>query len=566
MFKKLLACILLCLSGSLIAFEQKKVDRKSPGWETAQQRALFLLRDIAVQVRQLNLQVSVHLQSLIANALWEVDRESSISIFTQAFEDASKDERCCGAGDQTRIEVLKYVWLRSPDLARQLMNKLCRSAWELNERDLSIQLGKETLDPLARMELLLGGALITDKPKQAAELIQSSLQKGLSVSSFSQLLQLRQKDAELADRFFLQSLVQLKAMPISTALLIASIGMSSYVFPPCQFCQPQPINEQVAAAYYATGLMLLRRSGNQEIALEVPPNLKSTASQLLLTSRVSLVLNLIKLARLYNKPELAELLSYYNSLKLSLDPFLKGQLEMQEKLRDSENPLDVALSQFESMVEPSKRDQQLAQMIEALIEGQKFTAESLAKIEKLVGKVVDTSLQNRLWSQLRRIEVKNALNSGDVVRAQELAIKLPDPLVRAEALVEISRSLVQANDNAAAAELLMEASKQAQKSITLQAVKVLFKVAGEFVNIRDDLLAFEQLSTAIKVLNKTDSSQLANIYSSGFMLDEELGFNKIFGYLGKVDFDKAILMAQEIHWREVRMAAEISVCQSAMIK
>src|SRR5207244_4325844 len=87
--------------------------------------------------------------------------------------------------------------------------------------------GTQTEQSSVSMDLAMG--LAQEDPQRAAQLVQASLQGGVSPMLLQVLLSIRQKDAETADRLFLQAVEVAQKSPLRPTMQL--LTLASYVFP-----------------------------------------------------------------------------------------------------------------------------------------------------------------------------------------------------------------------------------------------------------------------------------------------------------------------------------------------
>jgi len=112
--------------------------------------------------------------------------------------------------------------------------------------------------------------------------------------------------------------------------------------------------------------------------------------------------------------------------------------------------------------------------------------------------------------------------------------------------------------------LLVDALESLQKSdASIERAQISFKVASDFVNLKDYDHAFDALqfsSGSLTQLTRSDFEQTGRDSVPNSLFD----YGGTFGRLGKVDFDKSLFVAQGIKWREFRLAAQIATCRSVL--
>jgi tetratricopeptide (TPR) repeat protein len=546
---------------------------KDVATDQAQQTAIYTLEEAVASARQLeNPFTKIHLQTLVAEALWSTNESRAREIFIQALSDAADTDDAVKAQLLQR-DVIKRAWLKSPALGRQLMEKAAAGQTQQTQGvaapqttpTLAVQFGMKSPDPLAQQQLLLGGALIQDDPEAAAKLIRQGAESGATFALANYLMQLREKNPTLSDDIFLETLNRLPSMQTSAALSIA-VSMTDYVSPNCALCPQQQIaSDRVGRAYYAVTLSLLRRSVGQPVPImSEQQSAQARVEQLQRQAQAMLAMRLTDLARRYNAPEGAELQAIYQDAFEKINPRLKPTIDLMERTQRSDDRFETAFHEVESIPDQSQRDETLVRLVEiALQKG--LDGEGLARLEQKIEKIKTPALHDRARSlfDLRQIEI--AIKSKDVERALKLCERLPSGVMRAGALADVASALQRAGDRARALEVLGESLRQADKADgSLDRSATIFKIVSSFVSLKDDAQSFEALLTAADSLSRLRGDDFSKSQSDEVMPEKEFDFGTSFGRLAKVDFNRSLQIAQTIRWRELRLPAEIAVCRSVL--
>lgn len=569
-----LLVVSLSLIGPALSVQAQTSNRRSgrqkkkepPALSPVQQRGLETLDTLALEARQIdNPAVRADLQALIADALWDFDKPNARKIFIDAFKNAR------GLEDQddamaVQTAILKHVWRRDRPLAEELMKQLStRRSDETVEASvasgLSSQFGMKSSDPAVQQKLELARDLLEDDSAAAANLIRDSLQREVSFTGINQLVQLKARDPETANRIFDRAVGQLQSLPSSSGIM-AAIAMADYLSPTCSLCAQKPFDPTVTDIYYSSALRILRRSLG-----ETPPPLtlrKDLQEKILQYFHEMQALLALTLSRFAAPTELGELQAIFRDRVQTLTLPKQRTMQALEQNQTAGDRFDQIFRGAESMKDSEQRDLFLANAVQLAL-SKDPTEELLQRLAEKIEKIESKDLHDKVWSLLKIREVDKLIKSGEFDQAYTLAQKLPNPLVRAKALRLLSAGVAKkGSDTLDSSDLLGGALESLEKSDpSIERSQIMFKVASDFVNLKDYDHAFEALqysSGSLAKLDKSDFEQTGREAVPNSLFD----YGGTFGRLGNVDFDKSMFVAQGIKWREFRLAAQITTCRSVL--
>lgn len=224
--------------------------------------------------------------------------------------------------------------------------------------------------------------------------------------------------------------------------------------------------------------------------------------------------------------------------------------------------LEELCGQSETVADPEKRDAALAKLIEFVLR-QDPSEEVLEKLEAKIDKIQSTTLRDRVWSLLKSREVTALIRTGSIDAAYDLSLKLPNALVRARALRDLSAAVAKrGSDTLRTSDLLGQALESLVKAdASIERSQVMFKVVKDLANAKDDEKAFEALQFSSTSLGQLAINDFKEVPGAPISLFD---YDGTYGKLAKVDFDKSLFLAQRIKWQEFRLAAEISTCRSIL--
>jgi hypothetical protein len=532
----------------------------------SERRGLENLDRIALEARQIdNAAIRTELQSLIGDALWEFDKLHARNIFLDSFKNARAiaDKR---QATVAQTQVIQRVWARDRVWAEELMKQLADTKEE-NKNDpqgdfgVASQFGMKS-NPVNQQKLELARELLEVDSSAAAELIGTSLQNDVSFPGINLLAQLRGKDPQAADMIFQRAVQKLSDMPQPSGI-IAAIAMGDYLSPSCALCSTST-DAPGAGVYYASALGVLRKSLGQPF---VPPpvrrDLQDRLQEYFHEMQATLALSLSKFA---GPTDLPQLEAIYREQVQTLDAGKQLKLEGLRNMQRSPDRFQDLRQNAETIPDAEQRDKSMFSLVEGAVR-QKPSDDRLAKLAELVDKIQSTELHDRAWSLLKRLEVAKLIQAGNFDDAYQLAIKLPDVAIRAQALRDLSLVVARkGSETLRSQDVLAQALEAIDKAdASIERSRLLFKITSDFVNMKDYDRAFGALqysASSLGPLSRDEFEQTPKAPVPNSLFD----YRNTFGRLGSIDFDRTMFLAQGIKWREFRLAAEIATCQSVLSK
>lgn len=531
-----------------------------------ERRGLENLDRIALESRQLdNSAIRTELQSLIGDALWDFDKVHARNIFRDAFKNARaiQDPR---RATVAQTQVVKRVWTRDRTLAEELMKQLADSKTDTKtdpKGDFGVanQFGMKA-SPVNQQKLELARELLDVDTGGAAELIGTSLQHDMSFPGINLLAQLRTRDPAAADVIFQRAIQQLPKMP-DTSGIMAAIAMGDYLAPSCALCSPST-NPPSASIYYNAALAVLRRSLGQTIA---PPPIKSDLQDRLAQYFHEMQATLaVSLSRFAGPADLPELEAIYQQQVQTLEPLKRTKLEALKSMQRSPDKFEELRQNAETIPDMDQRDQAILTLVEGALR-QNPGNERMSKLAELVDKMQSGDVRDRALALLQQFEINKLIRASRFDEAFALGSKLPNASIRGQALRELSLAVTRTGSLTVSDKDVLSAALEAldKADSSIEKARLLFRITSDFVNLRDYEKAFGalQYSTASLGSLKRDEFEDANTAPSP---NSVFDYHNSFGRLGNVDFDRTMFLAQNIKWREFRLAAEIATCQSVLSK
>jgi hypothetical protein len=542
-------------------------------------RIPLLLVQLADQARASDdLEFAVRAQSQAATLLWPHDRDRARLIFRRAFQSlSSRPGLTLTAGQQLRTELLNQIAARDPELAEELARAMADSL-DISKDGCASGLNGAACDQAKgtasqpatdsnvasaqgnaeRRELLISVALqvVERDPQRAMALGQLSLALGIS-QNFSRLLMLmRTVEAGLADLLFSAAVARLEQSQGADLAEIHMLG--SYLVATVNSSSKQPVNKAVVVKYLdLTFGQVTRRA---EIALRASYDKTARADE--------------SAALYFIERQLSDLFAQYLPDRVALlqrriaemnDAMPHNQAIDLSSLRTS-GPMEIAYEAREASND-DERDSLTARAAMAwLSKGEVREAHASA------GKISDAKLRDRVLGQI----VRRYIAEGQIEDGIAVARRIEADTSRVEALVMLSGAALALKDRVRATELLNESEGYLVRGQpTLPRALSLLKIASSF-SAFDVVRGFEVMQTAVKAINeiagKQEESKRAQPLEASAALDKERfkgvlydsEFESTLAVLARADFDRALLLAQQLSGKDASVVAQIAVCRGAL--
>ena len=541
-------------------------------------RIILLLEQLADQARASeNLAFAVRAQSHAAALLWPLDPEQARAIYRRAFDSlqrpssqlqsgSSKDDRSAVSASvaqpqsrQLSRELLNQIASRDPELAEQLARNLIESSVNTSvdstHDPASNAANLPTIEPSQtpvrdsseRRELLMSAAFqIVDRdPQQAMAFAQMSLALGFS-SNFARLLtMLRSVDHERADLLFSNALERLQQARRPALADIHTLG--SYVLTTVNSPASRPLSKTLVVRFLNFGIDQMTQGAAYSLAHA------GDESELYFISR-----QLTELATRYQVDRLGELqrylisAGYESTCEETIDP---GLLEVSA-------PSDITRDAREATDE-MQRNALYARAALAWL-GQADMKEAQAAALK----ITESATRDRVLIQIARRFASDAKSEDALLVVR----RITDVAARVDGLVLLGAAASASKDRIRAVELLSEAEDGILKaSPTIDRARALVKIANSFAGL-DAMRTFNALESAVAAINEIirqqDSKEASSLAAPPSKLEElvSAGFEDALTTLAASDFDRALLLAQQLDGEEAPVLAQLAVLRGGLVE
>jgi len=551
-------------------------------------RIAFLLVQLADQARSSNdLAFATRAQSQAATLLWSHDRESARVIFRRTFQSLSPTTSFKIADNadnfsaltlvekqQLRAELLNQIAARDPELAEELARALADSLDTLKDGCVSgtagvncdaaartaSQSGAASAQGNAeRRELLISVALqvVERDPQRAMALGQLSLALGIS-QNFSRLLMLmRTVDAGLADLLFSSATARLQQSQAADLADIHLLG--SYLVASVNSSAKHPVSKSIIVSYLNLAFSQVTRRA--ALALKAPYDKPPRPDE--------------SAALYFIERQLIDLFAQY--LPDRAAPLQRRIAEMNDATPhnpaidlnslDTSGPVEIAYEAREASNDRERDSLNARAAMAWLAKGEVREAHASAS------KISDPQLRDRVLAQIAR----RYITEGQIEDAAAVARCIEAETPRVEALVMLSGAALASKDRVRATELLNEAESYSIKARpTLPRAHSLLKIASSF-SAFDVVRGFEVMQTAVKAINEigsiqNDNKRTQSREASNASDTEQFKLNKLrdsefestLAVLARADFDRALLLAQQLSGKDTSVVAQIAVCRGAL--
>ena len=561
--------------------------------ELQKSRITSLLEQLADQSRASeNLAFATRAQAQAATLLWPHDSERARSIYRRAFKSLAGSLNTPAAAAtpalqatqpdranrpkapvlnpaqkrQLRSELLNQIAARDPELAEELARDLadsietsktgcgeCASESGLSRASFG-SIAASTREAAEQRELLMSAALqvVERNPQQAMAFAQMSVALGIS-SNFARLLMLmRTVDAERADLLFSNAVTRLEQSP--RADLAAAHTLGSYVLAVVNSATKQPLDKALVIRFLNLAFEQIADRGSST---------PRSASRDDSASLYFIERQLTDLFARYLPDRLDQLQRYVSD---QADAGASEAIDPREL--GVRGPADIARDAIEA-TNAAERDSLYAGAALGWLAGG-----SVKEAQAAALRITDDRTRDRVLVQI----VRRHSSDKRIEDAVALTRRITDAPSRADLLVMISTALLASKDRARAIELLNEAEVGSLKTPpSIERARSLVKIAGSFAGF-DPLRSFDTLQSAVKTINEITRQEEFKIEpppasaraaaAASLTLDElhAASFEKTLAALARVDFERALFLAQQFAGEEASVIAQLAVCGGGLVE
>ena len=521
-----------------------------------------------------NLIFSVRGQAQAAVLLWPYDRERSRLVFRRAFETLGSDDggrtepnaqsestlSVVPTRVQLRTELLNQIASRDPELVEEILRKLVVVDHTKETGSTAVDGGTRStmrIDASQRETFVSVALQIVERdPSRAMSLAQLSLGPGpdefapFVPPNFPRLLMLmRSVDPALAGLLFSYAVDRLERTRLPALSDIQAL--SSYLTWLHGSSQGDGPGRSETERF-------LRVAYNRIMRYREYPAVEKLSTTVSLPVRLddksAIYFIGRQLAYFFARYE-PDHLSELNRRVAELTESPSAEQAIATFSIEALGPADI-LRQAREAPEGSERDGLYARAaLSWLGEGEAGVAQAAAS------NISAITTRDRVYAQIARHQI----SMGRVEDAVALNRRIEDKSTRASILVRAAQAALSRNNRSRAGELLNDAENEASKIESfVDRSQSLLNVVNAFTGF-DAVRAFEVMQSAVRAINQAqmatdDARQSATVPRLGAGDIYSLTLEETLASLGQADFDRALLLAQQLNSKDASVIAQLAVC------
>lgn len=525
----------LILGIALLLIPIRGVAQESVGLNAPlRQRAFMEIENVIAEANSVTDKlVFIKVRAKIANLIWLQDRARSLKMFDELWAWVEEQDRKSFDREAARTEILKNLFLRNPEAATRLLEKLKMDGISPDSRQLN--------------DLALG--LIDADPTTAAGLLEQSLSNNLSPMNLTLLIQLRKRNVDAANGVASRILTTLNARPTVEALACA-YSLIDYLFPsggaPAASLT-SATDDALRRQFFLTCYRILSRSLQMPDQHSQNPSPNEDRNAIFIKfcqAQLSGVLS--ALARRYAPERVSEL----NSLAARLSSGIPPQLSALAQ---------YTLDRVNGRPYKPKDDSPAESLSAALISG------NFDEAKRLLGKIEKEDVRKFYAYQIAVGEFKADMAQLNFTGALLVAKGVDDVPTRVDMFTQVIKAAYKKGDTLVPNQILVE-SRTSLKSVecgskNVVAMFALAAVAAP-ISLGDSVELLNGGTACMNSLGVSASNsekKAATDESHRFIDSQEL--QQAFSSLGKVDLDNALLSAGKIDDKPTSLIARLSACE-----
>ncbi|MGB7925750.1 MAG: hypothetical protein WCF57_21105 [Pyrinomonadaceae bacterium] len=554
--------------------EAAQADQQAENRKQAEGRAVALLDEIIKESQRLTLAENrVHVQAIVADLLWKYDEARARALFKSVTSELTALLNNAGGPDEDEVAQSYRTSRLRTQLRQALLSGLARHDARLARDFLRATRRSESSASTPayggleenQMELNLASQLAANDPKQATEVAEEALAKGLSYQLPQVVAALGLKDREAATKFANTIIARLRNENLSTNHEAASVALG-----------------------------LLRLGGDLNAANAQAAS--KSATPLVDEQVLRDVAELIASAALNDKSGRADALSvpYTMALIEKYAPSRAAQLRgraAQSKKPEASSTLTEA-DDYKALIEKGSVDAILEAAQKAPPDARSrlyeqaatkaLNQDDSARAIQIINQNFPEPYQRRqLLANIERQVLVKAVEKGKIDEARQLSAQARTNEDRVRILTELAVGLRSKGDKKVALELLDEA-----RSLSAARAKNIKQLAAQFQVIRAYSLfdPARSLTLLESLMDQINELLNAALLLGGFLAEDEVvkddevliqpiyfiietsgvQFAPDLSALADADFDRTRSVADSFQRAEIRLAARLLIVQSVL--
>jgi len=519
-----------------------------------EKKALDLVETLAEQVLNLHATANrIRAELQVADLLWVRDEKRARTLFNAAVTQLTSQISDLDYSDpevyqeMTRIynlrqELVMRIASHDGDMAIEALN---RTRFQGDNRT---RYGNWTAGSEANLEMALANVIAAKNPEAALKLARSSLSRGVSANLISFLPALYQKDAKSAQALYQEIVSRIKDDNVSRNPELASNAwglLTSF--------QPPQADEDTYRDLLTSMLGYLVSINRQtQQGINLAQNLYY---------QIERILPLVEKYAPARAPELRE---WSRGIEKALDPSAQMYQEMRRVSEKGTVDDILALS--------SKYPPEYQNLLYQNAAWKAVTSGDTARAKEIAEKIADPVQRRQVMDQLDNVAARAAEGDNKAVEARRLAEKASTINRKIDILLQAAMAL-SGSDKKAALDLLAEAKSvlastpqsSAELNAQLQLVQAYLRLDPDqaFGGLQPLVVRINDLVGAAVILDGVDYHYLKDgewvMQGGNNLCNVIITLNRMLSSLGRVDFDRARTLAEQIARPEMRVMMEIDL-------
>lgn len=469
------------------------------------------------------------------------DPSRSDAMFVELWKMAKDEPDTNFEKERALMLIIKHVLPHNQKLAKQFLG-------EPKHEETDLQSRATGRDPTLRRTARLASQLMDEDPRAASELLERSLPIAFTPAGLNALLQLRERDALLADSVAAKTIEGLQAQPDVVSLSGLQL-LSAYLFPGGAASEITSSLQSLQRQYFfSTHQSLLNSMAQSEAVLVRDRNYTQGDLRLRAMYQSRVALTLSALAPRF-RPELAVEL---NALANKLAPRLPSNVAQLAQLSNSRLTGD----------RPGADTPEQAISI-AISSG------DFEEAARLTDQIKNEDARKSYSQLLAKLEAKSLLAKSEILGALGRIRKVDDDNARLILYLEALK-VAQRNRDKSLIVLIVDEARTLIPQVERNGlhVRALLTFVSQLPTMGAKDSAFEFLDAAVISINALPKgTKESSAQSASEMAWEELNdartlmdvpeFARAFSTIGMVDFDRATLAAHQIRMKQVQLVARL---------
>jgi hypothetical protein len=527
-----------------------------------EKKALDLVQTLSEQVVNLHASANrIRAESEVADLLWVRDEKRARALFTAAVTQLASQISELDYSDPEVYNDMQRILLSRQELILRIAPHdadLAISALQLTRMqgdNRSRYGGNWTANNEANLEMMLANVIAAKDPAAALKLARASLSRGVSWNVIAFLPTLYQKDATSAQTLYKEIVARIKDDNVTRNSELANNAWNLLVS-----FEPPKADEDTYRDLLTSMLNYILTSNRQTAqGMNVAQNMYYQIERI------------VPLIDKYAPTRSAELREWTQGVEHTLDPSAKMYQEMRRISEKGTVDDMLALA--------SKYPPEFQNMLYQNAAWKAVTGGDTARAKEIADKIPDPVQRRQVTDQIDNQAARTAEGDNKVVEAHRLAEKANTLNRKLDILLQTVNTMVNAGgDKKAALDLLNEAkavvasTPQSAAELTAQ-----LRLAQAYMRLDTDqvfailqpvVVRLNELVAAAVVLDGIDFHYLKDgewIMPGVNNLGNLIGMlDQVLAGLGRIDFDRARTLADQIGRPEMRVLMEIDLVQTTL--